>query len=171
VKNEMLAKMLFTANYLVNDSNFQLAGNEMITGVPTQEGLAYSYGSKDYTIRQSPSFGECTDGVFGPDCSGFVYHLFKAAGINIPEGTAEDQRQVGTLNNAVGGLSEFSKVSFEDFGQIPPAEFESGDIIYWLRSNHTAFLIGMVLKTASDQSFIYQSNGTGRAANDCESNY
>lgn len=169
-KNKMLARMIVTANFLVTDSNFQYAGNDMITGFPAQDGLAYSFGSKEFGVRQSPPFGECTDDVYGLDCSGFVHHIFKAAGITIPVGQAEDQRKVETLNNSIKGLPGFNKIKFEDFGQIPSGEFETGDIIYWLRGSK-AFHIGIVLKTRNEQMLIYQSNGTSKSANNCEKNY
>jgi hypothetical protein len=169
-KNKMLASMIVAANYLVTDSNFQYTGNDMITGFPAQDGLAYSFGSKEFSVRQSPPFGECTDDVYGLDCSGFIYHIFKAAGIDIPVGQAEDQRKVEILNNSIKEIPGFNKIKFEDFGQIPQGEFETGDIIYWLRGSK-AFHIGIVLKTRNEQMLIFQSNGTGKSANNCAENY
>jgi hypothetical protein len=140
-------------------------------GDPAQNGLAYSSGSRNYTIRQKPSYGSCKDEVYGLDCSGLIYNLFLAAGIEIGMGTrAEHQRQPARLQKAIRtAYPELKKVKVEDLGKIETSLFESGDIIYWLDSKGIAFHIGMILRNNTGGLSVAQSNGS--AFTDCESNY
>ena len=124
-------------------------------------GIAYSYNSKNHKKEQSPlaPVSLCKDQIFGLDCSGFIYQLFVNAGVNIPVGTADEQRKTTVLEKAIkAAIPALDKVKVDDLGQIPANKFESGDIIYWLDGS-VADHIGIVLKKPDGNLAVFASNG------------
>lgn len=170
-KNAIIAKMTTTANYLTDDTNFVYPEEAVQGGVlrPAQNGLAYSWGGKDYTIRGLPTGGSCRQAaVYGLDCSGFVYQLAKSAGLSIPVGNADTQSQPATWENAFKKAG-FDKLKAEKLEQLPTSEFETGDIIYWYNAKGTINHIGVVLKTKKGNLAVYASNGSD--SDKCAENY
>ena len=65
--------------------------------------LAYSWGGKEHTIRKAPPGANtvCTHQIYGLDCSGFIYQLFKKGGVDIAPGNADRQRKPENIKNAI----------------------------------------------------------------------
>ncbi|HLO58637.1 MAG TPA: NlpC/P60 family protein [Bacteroidales bacterium] len=168
-KNLLIAKLSQIAIYLTTRSNFVYTGSN--ESQPDQNGLAYSFGSRDHTVRKKPPFGDCTYEIYGLDCSGMIYQLFLQSGVTSGlYSSAEIQRQPATLQKAIKtAFPELKKIKVEDLGKIETSKVESGDIIYWLDSKGVAFHIGMILKNSTGNLLVAQSNG--RASVDCEDNY
>jgi hypothetical protein len=137
---------------------------------PAQNGLGYSFGSKEYDFRQKPpGSSTCTQEIRGLDCSGFIYQVFKYSGVTIPTGRADDQRKATTLQTSIkAAIPALEKVKVEELGKIDIAKFESGDIISWMTSG-VAFHIGIILNTPSGLK-VLASNGNANSASDCALN-
>ncbi len=169
LKNKLLYNMAKAATYLTTDNNFIY--NKEGDLKPAQHGLAYSYGQRDYEFRKVPPYGACIEEVYGLDCSGFMYQLFKQAGVTEGlTGTAEEIRQPSRLMKYIKkAFPHLTKLKVEDRGQIPLSEFSSGDIIYWLNPDGKARHIGMIVKDTLNELIITQSNGS--RSNNCEANF
>ncbi len=184
VKNCLIKELLKQADSLVKDSNHTYSAGKDENGKddpnqPAQTGLAYSYGQRNYENREEPPAGECEEEVYGLDCSGFVYRVFKSAGLDLGLTIWADRiRNVDFLNKKLKEHPVYSALTAKDMGQIPVSQFQSGDIIYWqqircpvstppipcpiiLPSNTPAEHIGIVFKTGKSL-MIFQSNGTPR---------
>lgn len=170
-KDLLVARLNAVALMLTDRSNFVYPAGS--AGQPAQNGLAYSYGSKIYNTRKAPSEGECTEEVYGLDCAGFIYQIFYQSGVRSGLWTtAEVQRRPDTLKKRIqAAFPELEKLEVEDLGKIDFSDVESGDIIYWLRSNGKAKHIGMILKDQTGNLFVGQSNGTGKASLNCTDNF
>jgi len=167
-KNLLIAKLNLISWYLTNRNNFQYP--EENSKRPAQNGLAYVWNSKDHSVRYNPSNAgsKCDQELFGLDCSGLVYQLFKNSGVIIPVGRARDQIIPATIEKAIKkAYPEMSKIVVEDLGKISPDLFESGDIIYWKNSDGVPFHIGMVVLKWDGTLAIVQSNG---GPDDCARN-
>ncbi|MBT1685895.1 NlpC/P60 family protein [Dawidia soli] len=164
-RNELIAKLTYTATRLIDRSRYPGNG---------QNGLGYSWGSKDPSKLQPPPGAgtKCKEPIYGLDCSGYLYQVFKSAGIILPEGPADLQRDATVLENAIKkAYPEFKKLKVDDLGEIPAAKFETGDIIYWLNSKGQAKHIGVILKDANGRLAVFQSNGSpGTDSGDCDKN-
>lgn len=171
-RNLMIARLAVVALNLTDRSRHQFEAEG--DGQPAQNGLAYSWGSKDHTRRQVPPGGGavCKEAVYGLDCSGFIYQLFAQAGVPIVTGPADTQRQPDVLQQALkSAITSLDKVKVEDLGAIPTDNFEAGDLIYWTNSNGVATHIGLVLKNSDGQLAVFQSNGAaGGGAEECAKN-
>ncbi len=175
-KNLLIAKMNTVALYLTKDSNFVYQGDPD-NGIPHQNGLAYSYGQRNYKERLRPPspYTTCIEEIYGLDCSGFIYHLFLGAKVDLNLPTwSEKQRKPSVLESAIKtAYPQMDKIIVRDTGKIEPSKFESGDIIYWLKVNEkgekVAFHIGMVLKKKNGDLAIAQSNGHPKSR--CQDNY
>ncbi len=171
-RNLLIARITAVALNLTDRSKHQKASEG--PGKPAQNGLAYSWGSKDHTKRQAPPGGgtACTHQVYGLDCSGFVHQLFVNAGVSLPTGPADSQRKETVLQNAIkSSIPSLDKVKVEDLGAIPTADFETGDIIYWTNESGVATHIGVILKDVGGKLAVFQSNGSsGADAGQCDGN-
>ena len=171
-RNLLIARISAVALNLTDRSKHQKPDEG--AGKPAQNGLAYSWGSKNHTIRQTPPGGGtvCTDKIYGLDCSGFIYQLFTNAGVSLLSGPANSQRQPNVLQNAIkSSIPALNKVKVEDLGKIPTSKFETGDIIYWTNNGGVATHIGIVLKDVGGNLAVFQSNGSpGNSADDCSKN-
>jgi len=167
VKNLLVAKMTMVAISLSDRSVFTFPdeGNN----APAHYGLAYSYGSKQYTQRREPPAGECNERIYGLDCSGFVYQMFTVSGVAFPIGPANKQRETGTILNALNNAyPEMKKFKVENLGKLPSSKFQTGDIIYWWNGIR-AYHIGMILKGTANRLVIAHCTGSQYAP--CERNY
>jgi|GEM_PF-1011052 len=156
----LIARLSAAALFYSHRPSFQYPqGN---SNEPAQYGLAYSWGSKD-TLRQVPPGGGsfCTQSVHGLDCSGFMHLIFKAAGIDIPKGNANLQRNIETLSKSIHDASPaLASLQFEDLGKAPPAsQLRIGDILWWDSGNDTANHIGIVLSNWNGKKAVFQSIG------------
>lgn len=171
-RNLLIARITAVALNLTDRSKHQKADEG--SGKPAQNGLAYSWGSKDHTKRQAPPGGgtACTHQIYGLDCSGFVYQLFVNAGVSLPKGPADSQRKEAVLQNAIkSSIPALEKVKVEDLGAIPTESFETGDIIYWTNGSGVATHIGIILKDVGGNLAVFQSNGSsGADAGQCNGN-
>ena len=166
-RNLMIARLAVVALNLTDRSKHQY-GDEG-DGKPAQDGIAYSWGSKDYTKRQVPSEGGpvCKNAVYGLDAAGFVCQLFAEAGVKIPDVSADKLRRPDVLEQALkSAIASLDKVKVEDLGAISIKNFEAGDIIYWTNSDGVATHIGLVLKNDDGKLAVFQSNGA--ASGDAE---
>lgn len=171
-RNLMIARLAAVALNLTDRSKHQFEAEG--DGKPAQNGIAYSWGSKDYTKRQVPP-GDgtiCNEAVYGLDASGFIFQLFAEAGVPIAKESADKQRQPDALQQALkSAIAALDKVKVEDLGAIPTANFEAGDIIYWTNSSGVATHIGLVLKNKDGKLAVFQSNGAASGdAEECAKN-
>jgi cell wall-associated NlpC family hydrolase len=169
LKNTLLGKMATVAAFLTTDENFIYPREGDFK--PAQNGLAYSFGQRDYKARKVPPYGACMEEVYGLDCSGFIHQLFKQSGVTEGlDGTAEQIRQPSRLTRYIKkALPGLDKLKVEDLGKKPLSSFLTGDIIYWLKPDGTARHIGMVVTGNANELLITQSNGSGES--DCEGNF
>lgn len=171
-RNALISRLTMVAYNLTNRNLHQYPDEG--SNKPAQNGLAYSWGGKDHTIRQAPIGAGtiCTEEIHGLDCSGFIYQLFAKSGVTIPKGRANDQRQTKTIKNAIiQSIPSLDKVKVDDLGKLDISKFESGDIIYWTKKNGEAFHIGLVLKKTNGSLAVYMSAGTvGVKNSECLSN-
>ena len=170
-RNLLIARMNKVAIDLTDRTKHQYSSEG--SDKPAQNGIAYSWGRKDHTIRQKPvSSSTCSYQIYGLDCSGFIHQLFVQAGVNVKTGPADDQRNPQYLESVIkSSIPELDKVKVEDLGAIPTSEFESGDLIYWTNSAGKATHIGMILKKGGGDLAVFQSNGSpGYNDDDCANN-
>jgi len=99
--------------------------------------------------------------------------VFKYAGLSLPDGTAQTQRQVETLNKSLKGTPYEDKLFPGDKGKIPVSQIIAGDIVYWKNSGGRAFHIGIVLDYKGKLG-LYMSHGLAQPRDDdpeCDTNY
>lgn len=144
--------------------------------IPVQKGIAYSYGSKDYSIAQSPTAGSCNlDKKFhGIDCSGFIYQMAKAAGINVGILNAQGLANPTVWQKAIQAQGkEYEKIRVEDISEDingQDSKLETGDILYFYNESGVGIHhIAMVLKDAT--TGIYFLNSYGNPDKNCESHF
>ncbi len=145
-RKNIIAQMLASAWALTDRSAWQYS--EEGDDAPAQDGLAYSYGSKDPDVRQIPPGGGCQERVHGLDCSGLVRYAATAAGIALPLVGSAAQASPATWNAV---LPQDWGLRVDDVTGSAP---ESGDIIGW--AGH----IGIIAKDAAGSLIVLQSNGT-----------
>jgi hypothetical protein len=171
-KNLIIARMQTVAYRLCDRNKFYPKGS--YANEPEHYGLAYSFGQRNYTIRAAPPTGACRMyKVFGLDCSGFIYNVFKESGFDmgLPI-TANKQRDTLFLRTLFQKDPDLAKIKVKDLGQIPLNDFKAGDIVYWKPSvNAAASHIGIVLLDKTGNKGIFQSNGTGTNSNKCLLNF
>jgi hypothetical protein len=163
-KNLLIKKMTAIALNLVDRNKHPYTG---------QNGIAYSYGAKNYKVKEKPAASNCATPVHGLDCSGLMYQIFQHAGVSsFPQGNAEMQRQPATIQGALEtAFPNLKKIKVEDLGRLETAKMMTGDIIYWKNNKGSAFHIGIVLKNLSGELVVFQSNGSpGNDQADCEKN-
>ncbi len=170
-RNALIGRLTLTAWNLTDRSLHQYPDEG--TGKPAQNGIGYSWDGKDYNVREAPPGAGtiCKEQIHGLDCSGFIYQLFLSAGVTIPVGTADTQRQPKVLEDAIKkSIPSLKKVKVEDLGQLSIDKIENGDIIYWSDGN-SVFHIGMVLKKNTGDLAVFMSAGTkGVNQTECDNN-
>lgn len=173
-KNALIGDLLIHGDFLTNRTLHQYPYEG--SNKPAQNGLAYIFGGKYWTYRTKASYSTnsayapCSEYLYGLDCSGFIYHLYKYAKLNFPEGPAAEQHKASTIQNALSAYPSLQIMTTVDLGKIQPIQFESGDIVYWSKlDGSSASHIGIVLRDFSGKMFVYQSNGS--SYKNCQSNY
>ena len=159
-KNMFLSRMFTVGNYLVDDTKHtHPAGG---ANEPAQTGLAYSWGSKDYNIRQLPPTkaevtslcpGGCNDlKIYGLDCTGMIYNMTTLS--FLPPVQPKSNYFMGTIVNAelwttaFRYSTDYQDLKMKDKGQLTKAEMINGDMIFWGRH------VGVYIN-----GWFYQSNG------------
>lgn len=132
---------------------------------PQQEnGLAYSYGSKQYQQRKAPNAGVCTDPVYGLDCSGMMYNMgFKSGLDKLLDGQDKDVAHLAVeenWNKAFRQSVKYTSLRMINKGHLDLALLEFGDLVVYPK--HIGFYIG--------NGEILQSNGQGDDPADCAEN-
>ncbi len=155
------SRMYVMGYYLADDSQHThpAAGDDS----PAQVGLAYSWGSKDYNIRQiPPTASGCMDKkIYGLDCTGMIWAMTQAARI-----TVQPKYNFFVLNisdaqkwtDAFKANADYKDLEMKDMGQLPQGKMRNGDILFW--GSH----VGVCL-----YGWFYQSNGTSNAPG-CKNN-
>ena len=157
-KNILLARMFTMGNYLVDDSRHTFPSEG--ANKPAQTGLAYSWGSKDYAIRQAPPTVEengCNDlQIYGLDCTGMLWAMTQTAGITVKPKYNFYIAKVNTASlwtDAFKASADYKDLKMEDKGKLKQNEMKNGDIIFWARH------VGVYLN-----GWFYQSNGSSKKA-------
>ena len=150
-----LSRMYDMGNYLVDDDNhtYPSAG----TNSPEQAGLAYSWGSKDYDVRQvPPTASGCMDKkIYGLDCTGMLWAMTQGSKLTVVPKYNFFVQYINTAQkwtDAFKASEDYPDLGMEDRGQLAPFLIRNGDIIFW--ASH----VGVYLSGS-----IYQSNGTPNA--------
>ena len=183
----LIARMLEVGmNYIDNTQHYNSNG---AANEPEQFGLAYVYGAREITKRQSaeewrvrqtpqPTGPYCTDRLFGIDCSGFAATMLDKAGIRgMSRYNADSMFYESvwnrTLKHAPENLSGIEAKKYTS-AQLSADKLEPGDVIFWqnpesLRIPH----MGVVLHLFNGGVTIFQSNGDKKAEPNkpCSSNY
>lgn len=137
-----------------------------------QIGLAYvnGYGipeskTKDYTIARIGTWKDgiectCQEPLYGTDCSGFIAHVMKAAGIKgLFEMTAHQQvKYFKNLTELNTNLYK-GKVMVEEIKNVGVADVKNGDIIYKTNGSKVTH-IGILFKTTNGKIIMFQSSGS-----------
>jgi hypothetical protein len=161
--SQLFVKFFDTAANLVDDAKhpFPKGGDDE----PEQKGIGYNFGSRDFAARMKMHGATCTLKVFGLDCSGMLFQIFKKADCKGMDLTALNQSKPANLNAAIDGV--VSGIEARSKGKLSGASLMTGDIVYWDKlAKQTASHIGIVLKSGED-FYVYQSNGS---ADDCDTN-
>ena len=153
--------MFAMGNYLVDDYYHTYSSDGADS--PAQTGLAYSWGSKDYNVRQFPpvSNGCMTKKLYGLDCTGMLWAMTESANLSVAPRFnffVEYLSNAQMWTNAFKASSDYKELEMKDMGQIPQSMMKNGDIIFW-PSHVGVYLYGK----------IYQSNGSANGGS-CDAN-
>ncbi len=165
---DLISKLASNANFLSNKANFIYPSEGH--NKPSQKGIAYSWGSKDFKIRQNPpgNGDSCIYQIHGLDCSGFLYQIFKIAGIIIPKGRATDQRKVQVLKKALlPYFGDSSTYKVHDMQGLPLTHITSGDILYFSNESNEVTHIGICLLDENNNLNFFEASGL---PNNCADN-
>mgnify|MGYP003823537421 CR=1 FL=1 len=168
-KNMIISVFSEFGNILTNRSLFQYPAES--NDAPAQNGLGYAYGSKNHLNRYIPhSASVCKNKIYGLDCSGLVYQIFKKAKLTkYPAGSAADQRKSTSIDNALAEYASLKNLHGENLGKLSSDKFESGDIIYWSKAGGTsASHIGIILKQIDGKLALFMAAGSPN--NSCSEN-
>jgi hypothetical protein len=142
-------------------------------------GLGYSYGSRQYDVRQKPPQGTCTEQIYGLDCSGFLWRAALGGGLKLAYENAvwaDDLRKTETWEKSLKEKGkEYEEIQVKTYTskEIDVSKLEAGDIIYFMVDN-VAKHIGIVSNQKGVGALkLFQSNGTPNPLNgkDCSHNY
>jgi hypothetical protein len=121
-----------------------------------QSKIAYSYGAKNYTVLSA--YPLCKDSLYALDCSGYLWYNFNNAGANLPLGTADNQRQISVLKNAIKGKLDPKLFEVVNLSMLTKDKMIAGDIIYFfVDGSPIADHIGLIGQ--SSIRFFYHSFG------------
>jgi hypothetical protein len=180
-KNALLALVQERAWFFTNDDNFQYPDEGASGGVtrPAQHGLAYSWGSDDHTIRRPPpgQLRPCANtSIYGLDCSGFIYNLWTAAGLDLGVRRNANAYSNPSFWNAVFNDNGLPRLRAAALDNIAPEELETGDMVFWRGDPTTptrATHVGIVLETEEGELALFHAPGLGppTSPEQCMANY
>jgi hypothetical protein len=132
--------------------------------IPKQNGLAYSYGSRNYTVRKPPPSGSCQDNkIYGLDCSGMFYVMVTSSALAevVPFANFDVAHLANpsVWNQAFKNTPAFKYLSVMNLGTIPVANIQKGDIVIWPPDDHIAI--------CALPGVLYQSNGYNKDIAKC----
>lgn len=142
-KKLFIAEMI--ANGLILTQKNRFSYPDQGPSKPQQNGIAYSFGSKQYESREKPS-GSCNSNLelHGLDCSGFIYQITKKS--ELPLAPTADNCNVAFLNNpelwtkAFAVSPFFNKLKMEYVKVTrPKPDLQIGDIVLW--TGHVGMII------------------------------
>ncbi|MDR1699093.1 MAG: C40 family peptidase, partial [Prevotellaceae bacterium] len=141
---------------------------------PGQKKLVYKWGSKDPGLLSvaSPKYNKdgtirpdtpsCKDSVYGLDCSGLIYQLFKLNNVLLNNNVLNKQ-YVAEQINGIMKMKTVQDINVKarklEIGKVSVANLKTGDIIYYV-SNGEAYHIGMFYKENDNQVVLFQSLGS-----------
>lgn len=162
----LIGNCQIVAAHLAERSNYPFSNG--------QNGIAYVYGAKDYTIlnhctddKKNKITCLCTDNLYGLDCSGYIYQIFKIFGLEpIPNpllaGTAAFA-DINVWNDALKKSTTYSELILEDKKQLKYADLKVGDIII-----HSGDHVGIILNAKDGTKKLFHSAGSWK--NSCLEN-
>jgi hypothetical protein len=150
----------------MTEAGFELINRLLYPNFPNQYGLAYVFGSKSFS---KPAIGSypgcpcviCQEPLYGLDCSGMIYQMARASGIELVETATSGQSKVASWNQAFDKSMEFQGLEMRDT-TLDPALFEAGDIIV-APLRH----IGMVFQNLNSIEVLHS---IGKPTNSCSKN-
>lgn len=148
-----LSKMLAFGTFLADRSKHVYAAGGK--DKPFQFGLAYSWGSKDYNVRQLPPTVEpngCNDlKIHGLDCSGMIWAMTQSANLTVVPKYNFFVKYISNVQkwtNAFKESADYKDLKMKDMGRLGEDKMKNGDLILWNR--HVGIYIN---------GWFYQSNG------------
>lgn len=164
---DLFDKLFVTAKELASKQDFK-DDKPGRADWPHQDKISYSWGGKQYSIRKKP-VDSCKQLIHGLDCSGYFYQIFLKNGIDFAKtiNNADNERQPAHVEANLQPYFGNIKVHAVDLHQ--PADFQSGDIIYFIpKGKKVASHIGIVLKSMDGHlSFFATRNGTDCSTQKC----
>jgi hypothetical protein len=153
-KNLFIERMTFAGFILIDDK---------LHSYPSQlSGLAYVYGSKSFTNPSTYPGAACQQLLYGLDCSGMIYQMARASGLNLPSGGTANYVYTSTWNAAFNNTSTFQDLEMTDFQALHPSQLQAGDIIVASEKH-----IGMVFNNGNNLGIF---NSLGKLTYPCSTN-
>lgn len=169
-KNTLITEMIHAGSYMTTDIEFKDVN-------PVQKRIAYSYGSRDYKIAQSPTGGSCNRDkkIHGLDCSGFIYQMAKAADLDLSSSrTAQQLSDPAVWEKAIQAKGdEYKKIRVEDVSKEVvgnDSKLQTGDILLFYNQSGGVHHIAMVLKE-EPSGIIYFLNSYGNPDKQCDTHF
>jgi len=172
----LFREMAIKAIDLTNRSKFDYKKE-----TPSQYGLAYVYGGKNYMKRMAGADKKdktgkvihknvCQEELYGLDCSGFIYHILMAAGIEKSAGISQYNDNAKSQIEKLKKITEIKnnpyyngKIEVKEIpinAQFNENSLRSGDIIYKQLSDGSIEHIGIILKKIDGTPVIFHSIGS-----------
>lgn len=161
-------ELLKHALYMTNPSNYSYYGDN---------GLAYVWGGKNHAKKTTPAKvkrrgvrydNRCQEGLYGVDCSGFVYQLFLQSGLKIthhnytkPQDFANAQylSQPKNWEEALELYAQLDPLKAIRINEPKLEDIESGDILFFYNSEMTSKHIGVCLRLNNGDLIFFDSSG------------
>jgi hypothetical protein len=178
--DSLLQKQIFLIDDLLNHAFFMWQmGKKIIPDSLVSQvvpgGIKYAWGSKEYLSKYNPllktknseSPSSCDQEIFGLDCSGFIYQLFKQSHIVYPDGNADYQKRESTLKRClIPYFGQSPRVTVKEMLHPPIDSIQSGDILWFYGTNGVATHIGIALNILHKLKLFHCSG----ARDNCEYN-
>jgi len=182
--NTFIARTTFIASKFADGVSFQYPSEG--ANKPAQNGLAYVYGSKDFSTRRSATSSHapnvtCDEQLYGIDASGLTHYIFEKNDLEVSMDPVDqvNTQKLQELLTLKYPWSDYRQVDEMYAASVGISGLQAGDIIYWRFSpeipvgsapleKHVG-LLGIVIKNQWGEPGIVLSYGTGYG--DCENNY
>jgi hypothetical protein len=175
-KMVLIARLMAAGSDFTDRNKFKFSAVSGDANSPAQNGLAYSFGQKDYMIREKPPWdgNKCPQKIYGLDCSGLVYQMAGYSELFFPPNpknycNAKYLSETSNWEKVFQNSAEFKNLRIEDFGPQNVSDIETGDIIYWnhlVDGKQKTEHIAIALSSKSGCG-AYMSYGNSRS---CEAN-